>query len=321
MRSVSNIPLSVLTALLAGCYAVPPEIPADYGDRPLPTGWPAPAVYSTDVLHPANRWFQRLYSPVGRGGTFARASSDRPYAPRRERTAVDRAEIVALLEVVPAPTLPSPLSRLLLHSDLLAEARRLEATGDEALSGTYAVALRAVPAPRLEKRPAFVPPPLRQGAWLPVQGSLAAGLTATPADLREGRVFYQFAGGRLPAGRGRRAAVDLELPRRAALVRFRMALGDGGLRATVLASEGWFLESRAGEIVPRLFRFDRALAHLAEPWREVGPDEAISIRDPVGGDGPPLRGTLRDVCLSCHRPEAPWRTRREGFFVELGPAR
>jgi len=304
--------------VVAGCYEIPPEISPNAVRSTLPVGWPPVPVYSEDPFHVANRWFQRAYSRRGGRGELGGTLTAWPYVPERESQSVDRAELLALLEALAGVGLATtdPLSSLILHADLLAEAERRKAAGDLVLSEAYLRALRAVPVLALETRPEFLPPPLRTGVWRRVEGDLASGLDATPRDLRGSTVYYDV-GDDAANVAASRPVTEEDVPRRAALVRTRVVLGASGeWISTKLASEGWFLERREDGVEPRLFRFERSLAGRAgEPWTEIEPDSETAIRDPLHPEGPLLKGTVRELCLSCHPTEAPFLTRREGFFV------
>ena len=305
--------------VVSACYQVAPQVPEDFSRRPRSDGLAPIAVYTEDPAHPANRWFQRAFSERDRDGRFVAPRTDAPYVPRHAYQPVDRAEILALLEVVGRHGLAaSPVSQTLLETDLFAESERLRASDNE-LAQAYADAARGVSAARVEDSPGLAPPPLRDGLWLEVAGSLAPGLRATPADFREGRIYYGFDSTSSGLG-GPRPVTELPAPRRAALVRYRVALDGEGIRATPVASEAWVLErarSAAGEgdsLLSRVFRFDRAAWWRGgEPWRELPAAESLRIRNPVEPAGAALEGDSRALCVSCHSGKTPFLSYRQGF--------
>ena len=168
--------LAVALAVVGGCYQVPPELPAPGALAPLPAGWPPPAVHASDPLHPANRWFQRVWS-VRCGDRQLGLSPADPLPPVGARSVADLAETEALLAALLAelPSAEDPVARLLLHVDLHAALGRVEMPSGP-LARVYRDALSALPVAPVEMSGRLGPPSLRSGAWVEVVGPTEEGL-------------------------------------------------------------------------------------------------------------------------------------------------
>ncbi len=283
----SRFGLCAALAGLPGCYEIEPEIAKDYVGSPAQPGWPAPAVYSSDPFHPANRIFQRLFvlgeEPAAAIGT------DPPFSMKESLSAIDRAELAALLDALAKGGDRSPPlgmeARLLLETDILAFLLRLESK-DSFPKGTelMELALRGKPEPAsLPRSNLALPPPLRDGSWAETDGPRAAGLVPSASDFRWTRSFR---------GAGR-----------AALVRLRIAAKEDGEPVLLqLGSEAWLLDAAGqGPPLARGFYFRRTrLLRGEEPWEEVPAGAALALRHPEKPAAAPISGELRAVCASCH---------------------
>ena len=133
--------------VLLGCYEAPPRLPPDYHSQPPPRGWPPAAVYVEDRFHPANRWFHRAFSARDAGGQPLAAPSDVADSPLAEPTAVDRAELLALLAALLEEGLPAasePLSGALLRADLLRASDVWQQRGEAELAKAHRAAAQAL---------------------------------------------------------------------------------------------------------------------------------------------------------------------------------
>ncbi len=289
MEARSRASAFVLCAALAfnpGCYEIEPQISKDFIGSPAQPGWPSPAAYADDPFHPANRIFQRLFVL---GAEPAAAGGDMPTSPRESLSAIDRAELAALLDALAkggdrTPPLGNE-ARLLLETDLLAALLRLvpeNPSSDEAellemvLRGTMEPA--SPPRSRLD-----VPPPLRGGGWTEAGGPRSAGLIPSPADFRWTRSFRSEG--------------------RTALVRLRIAAKEGGEPALLqLGSEAWLLDAAGqGPPLARVFHFRRTrLLRGEEPWEEVPAGTTIAVRHPEKPSAGPISGEVRAICAACH---------------------
>lgn len=318
---------------LAGCYELPPR-PPDYDSQPLR---PPFATYTLEPLHPANRWFHRAFAPRDQLGQPLDAPSDLPFSLLAAPTAVDRAELLALLEALVREGLPDEtgrVSRALLHADLLAESRRWQTRADgEDVALEHLAAARAFRPAQPERLRVPFPPPLESGEWAEVTGDLPSVHASAP--LVWSRIFYQF--GEPIRSEGAIATSEAPVPVRAvALCQRLIENADGELARSALGSECWLLERGGGAVEPRLWRFDRAawlhyeLVRDLVPdadraafslWREVPQGEVVQMVSSGGSEDALLEGSMRELCLSCHPPANPFRTRREGFVVDLGTAK
>jgi hypothetical protein len=239
------------------------------------TGWAArfESVYVEDPLHPANRWFQRVFGGRDQDGVPLRAAPDLPYPPEFPINAVDRAEVLALIDALRREGLRgasgrsgerAALSRFILHSDLVEQGLRYERRGELELALASAIAAEEVWPAQEEVPEPVLPAWFRERTWVDTAVRPRLRLAATP---------------------------------------------EGNWRPTEHASELWTLERTADGIRPRVFRFDRAAWLRGEdPWRELSEREEIWIEDPRDPDGALLQGELRPLCLSCHPPAAPFRS-------------
>ena len=266
IRFASPLAFSV-TVVVTGCHEIPPELPDGFHGSAAPSGWPPPAAYDEDALHPANRWFQRAYAPRDRLGSPEPVGGDLPFSVSGKPSATDRVELLSLLESLEeeegAGKTDGP-ARWVLAADLVGESLRFAELGEATLAEEHLrvarlVARRAVPV-RLA-----LPPPL----------SPREGETVLPGEC------YQRTGGGLvwytPCG---------ELP--------------DDLRYLRRPAEAWFFD-REGR--PRVFRLDRVALRLGQdPWRELSSDSEIVVRDPETGES--RRGVLADLCGSCHCGES-----------------
>lgn len=284
---------------ISGCYEIEPIIPDGYVGGSAEPGWPPPRIYSADPFHPSNRLFQRLF--VLRAGSTLEGPGDLgkgerwediPFSPRETFTALDQAEVAALLEVLsearrPASSFPEePSLRAILQSDLLSVAARIHGTGGftRELSEDLFDAAASLSADS-PSQPAILPPPLGEPGWEERAGPRAPGLRPSAADLRWTRVF--------------RRGTDRE----GALVRLRIGIGPAGEPVLFpIGSEAWILTAGSGRSpAPRVFRFRRSRAAGGEdPWIEVPEGVDVAIRDPLNPGGPPLTGKPDSLCGRCH---------------------
>lgn len=285
-----------LSFLLAGsawgCYEIPPSLPEGYvGSAPEAPGWPPPAAYHAEPLHPLNRWFHRAFSARDSSGALAGVDAADPLPRWKHLRSVDLAELAALTEIL-ARERPAPLAGagrqaitdLALRSDALQVAAWLEAEDpatDSPLDVSGGLSRRLVRrlldlaggtgAPALESGPPEVePPPLRQGQWDELALDVGTGLQPQASDLRWTRVLFCSGG--------------LHGRWRLVFLRLRVLLGPEGEPELVpLASECWevegALERKDGEPAQaansrgnsplRLWLWDRARWAAGEdPWRE-----------------------------------------------------
>lgn len=275
--------LAAITIL--GCYAIPPRIPQGYVGSPAREGWPPHAVYELDPFHPRNRWFHRQWSGRTIEGRIVQARADEPMSLLRSPSRVDVAELLAILvalEAEPVRELAAQdtrqrISDALFRGDLAREAARVRAEWppgawrDDTARRLEALASRG-PSLNLddEREPWLVPPPLRTGKWETASQPDANGLLPSAVDARSTRVV-------------RRTEPE-----------------PGTALERGIASECWLLEPGKKVNSRRVYRFDRAeWLHGREPWRLVPEEAEIAIRsplDPTQG----LRGSLVQVCSSCH---------------------
>lgn len=302
MGSRARLASACVLILVAGCYEISPEIPEGYIGSPAAPGWPPPAVYDADTLHPRNRWFHRTFGRRGLEGDVLPASADAPSGSLVTLGPVDRAEIAALLARIAADGEASARENLatstraraadtIFSSDALAEASRLAAEAGESPGGRGIVSLllgaaRARAGGHALPREA-VPPPLREGEWIEKPPPRTRGLEPSAADIRWTRVF---------AAR--------ERPKHTLLLRLRTALDlEGKVALLPLASECWEAETTDGPPRFRVWRFDRAeWLRGGDPWRAVPPGTAITIRSPVDPSSR-LTGLAPALCASCHGTE------------------
>ncbi|HVR76079.1 MAG TPA: hypothetical protein VMT52_17235 [Planctomycetota bacterium] len=305
MGSRTRLASSCALILAAGCYEISPEIPDGYIGSPAAPGWPPPAVYDADSLHPRNRWFHRAFGRRGLEGDALPAPPDAPSGSLMTLGPVDRAEIAALLarsaadreSAARGALVTSPRARAadaIFRSDALAEASRLAAEAGESPGGRGIVSLLLAaararvgsqPLPALPRE--AVPPPLREGEWIEKPPPRTRGLQPSAADIRWTRVF---------AGR--------ERPKHTLLLRLRTALDlDGKVALLPLASECWESETTDGPPRFRVWRFDRAeWLRGGDPWRAIPPGTAITIRSPLDPSSR-LTGLAPALCASCHGTE------------------
>jgi hypothetical protein len=297
--------LTFLVAALAGCYEVPPRIPENYGPREI-AGWPPPRVYAEEPLHPANRWFHRSFSRRGEGGTLAVAGADAPVselALGSEPNAVDRAEVRALLAALAQEldsVAPDAVTRLVLHADLLEQARFWRRCGDDDLARLHDETARQVTWEPVEVAGELVPPPLREGEW------------------REAARYVP--GSERGAGRARRAYFEVSeadgTSRRAVLIfPWTVPAPDaaGEPVDSGLVAECWETAINDGEPRFAAHRFDRQKWLLeGKPWRTFTGADIVAIAAVGGGegnaDGRRLEGPVVELCGSCHTRERPFTT-------------
>ncbi len=310
--------------MFCGCYEIRPELPENYIGSQARPGWPPPAVYSSDPFHPANRLYQRLFvfggreasnlegdegisSPAWKEGQFQ--FWDAPFSPREVLSAADRAEVLALLEVLSresgGDSYPEdPILRGILQSDLLSVACRLNLEGEiqkELARAALHLAWKEIQAP---PDLLALPPPLRKPGWKEIAGPRRRGLSPSPADFRWTRVFRcntpSDSGGGVPKLQGGSNSRESER----ALLRLRIGVRpDGAPVLLPIGSEAWFLaSSKAGLPHSRIFRFHRVrLLRGEDPWEEVPGGEVIAIRNPEDPGKSTLKGKAAAVCSSCHR--------------------
>ena len=115
---------ALLVAVIIGigsCREIPPELPRV--QEPLEVaGWPAPAIYDDDPLHPANRWYQRSFAPRDGLGRILKLDGSEGPSRLENPSALDRAEIRSLLEALGAELPEAGEGRARCRRDLLAQA-------------------------------------------------------------------------------------------------------------------------------------------------------------------------------------------------------
>lgn len=317
MRSLLSLALGgfLMAHVLAGCYEIPPSVPSDYTGGPSESiGWPPPAVYARDPIHPRNRWFHRSFSSRDRRGQLSPVSGTEPLPVFKDPDNVDRAEMVSLLESIqresPADPEWGPDSRgfwteLMFHSDVLVAALRLSSrqskdSGERDRIPAHELLRLLVEQATVDlesdlldahRRPPMLdPPPLRDGAWKELDPPSAVGLRPSVEDPRWTRRMCRTSAG------GETTEV--------LLLRLRVALLETGDPLLIpMASECWELRDGEGaEARPvRVWRFHRA-AWVAgrEPWALVPGTEPIEIHDPESAGARVLRGPARSLCGRCH---------------------
>ncbi len=284
---------------LTGCYELPPVIPRGYvGSLPAP-GWPPLCVYDSDPFSRSNRWFHRQFSDRSSDGEILRARADEPFGLMVNPSAVDEAEVLAILRALVAepPIKPNPgelracLSYSIFCSDLFQESCRIGVEWPVSRRREDIICLLrhfagfSGPTARDWKSEVFVaPPPLRQGEWQEMQAPMAPGLAASVVDPRGSRLFFR------------------ESPRRESLlVRCRVLPREGeGLEALPIANECWQIVEDEDGFAYNVLRFDRAeWLQGRDPWHAIAQDSEIVIRDPTD----PTRrlvGSPKRLCIACH---------------------
>lgn len=283
MRKVTPL---ALIFLASGCYEIEPQLPRGYAGSEPRSGWPPPPVYSVDPFHPANRLFQRLFVLSAPGKPPLHAG-DLPFATTESLGPVDRAEALGLLEELVEgqahQRVTGPAVRAAMQSDLLAFLARLDAAG----GANAELRKRMIGAVFLlagdeETGAERLPPPMRGEGWVE-SGPRARAFRPSAADLRWTRIFRR--------------------PGEAMLLRSRVGARTGGDPALLLlGSEAWTLSAaKEGPPAARVFHLRRArLVRGEDPWEEVPPDAAVSMRNPDDPARPPLSGTARALCARCH---------------------
>jgi hypothetical protein len=329
----------LLAAALSGCYAIEPD-PAELEGKPLPPGWPPPAVYDRDPLHPANRIFQRLFV-LGDGAAAmspGERDADIPFSLRQAFGEVDRAEIASLFEALARgeggsfPSIPSV--RAVFQSDLLAIGTRergenrglAEILGRAALRLASEVPSGADPSARVPPDPSRrVPSPVdapgrvRRERYPRIYAAPGVGADRYPPP--------ETGAGMLPpplrdpswkeeetaiAAGFRPSPADLRwtcifrragFPRAAALVRLRIGIDSRKEPVLLpLGSEAWILEER-GEgrsPAPRVFHFRRSRLLAGADPWDDVTERTVAIRDPRDPSRPLLAGRPEALCTGCH---------------------
>lgn len=284
-RVVSQL-ACVVALSLAGCYESPPVIPEDYGPRGI-EGWPSPTVYAREAAHPANRWFHRSYARRSGDGRIVSVRPDVPLSELRAPGPVDRAEITALLGAVEAElgtVEVDSATRSLLRADLLAQARFWSEHGREGLARRHAELAERVEGATDEWPPELYPPILRGKQW--------QNIVTEDANARRTVLHGISPGASARAG----SVADSPAPKRAALL-----FDESGVPL-----ECWTIDVDDGSMRHAVYRLDRA-ARLEgrTAWRQVPPDETISIRGLGAREGETIEGTVTELCASCHGADAP----------------
>jgi hypothetical protein len=278
--------LSVALLSLAGCYESPPVVPEDYGPIEI-EGWPSPRVYSREGTHPANRWFHRSFARRAEDGRIASVRADAPLSEMREPSPVDFAEITVLLGVLEAElgTLDvDSVTRMTLRADLLAQARFWVERGRDGLARRHQELAERVEGATDEWPRDLYPPILREARWQSV----------VTEDATTRRIVLYGISASAAARTG--SVADSPAPKRAALL-----FAENGVPL-----ECWTIDIDRGSMRPAVYRLDRA-ARLAgrTAWRQVPPDEPISIRELGARVGETIQGTTTKICASCHGADAP----------------
>ena len=131
---------------IGSCREIPPEIPGGY--KPLERrGWPAPAIYDDDPLHPANRWYQRSFAGRDSLGRILDAPAGESPSSLKNPGRLDLAEIRALLAALEIEPPGSEAGRLRCYRDLLIQAEFWK-DRDPALAGLHRKAAAALVPPK-----------------------------------------------------------------------------------------------------------------------------------------------------------------------------
>ena len=286
----------LLLTVLAGCYAIPPELPEDYIGSETALGWPPPQAYTADAFHPANRWFHRVFSGRTPHGRVAPVDPATPFPKVDHLAPVDRAEVAALLEALTREPLPDDtpeLTRAIFRRDL-SEASAAFAKVDADLGERHRRFAREAEKETPSRLDESTPKTAQQKTRTTL--SDFAGLfdkrSAPPFSPHE----WQSTGeGHAPAGAWHKWRSKGDPPR--ALLVIESAYEN-------TPSEYWLLRERRGELVPVIYRFDRdAWTRGEAPWVSYRGGDEVTIRLPFGAEPETRRGTVRELCRPCHEKE------------------
>ena len=301
---------SVVVAFVVGCRTVPPELPElpeptelPSGAAPELSGWPPPRVFADEPLHPANRWFHRSFARRDEAGVIVAVDAAAPASELLEPSAIDKAEIAAILRAVAHETSTcsqDSTARLVLRADLVAQARFWRRRGDDTLAMRHEEIAREFD-DRLPPGRVGALDALGSGDWREVDQGASAREHLIDAGARSSRVFEDV---------GDAAATSV------AIVSFT-ELGSG----VAVARECAIRSAAGGRVAYALRRLDRAaLLAGGERWRSIARDERIAFRghdDALAAaessvDAPVAAlhvGTLEGVCARCHAQDEAARPR------------